>query len=242
MKYGSPLRSHVVFTPADKSFKGTRYALQKSDRALRSFHAKNMSSELKIRICSYTIKFTDTYPVRTAGMLFLHYVMAILLIFMVNAVQLAECKMKHSLATEITIDAPPSAVWRVLTDFGSYAEWNPFIVSISGSVKVGEKLQARITPPGGTAMNFSPVVKIADEDKVLEWLGSVLVPFVFDGRHRFELTETAEGGTNVKHGEKFSGLLIPFFKKDLETKTKQGFLDMNVALKKRVEDAVVASK
>jgi hypothetical protein len=30
------------------------------------------------------------------------------------------------------VDALPEVVWQVLTDFGSYQEWNPSLVAISG--------------------------------------------------------------------------------------------------------------
>ena len=43
--------------------------------------------------------------------------------------------MAPSIATEIDIAAPPSAVWAVLEDYGRYPEWNPLVVSMSGDKK-----------------------------------------------------------------------------------------------------------
>jgi hypothetical protein len=34
--------------------------------------------------------------------------------------------------TEREIDAPPEAVWGVLTDLGSYGGWNPQVMAIDG--------------------------------------------------------------------------------------------------------------
>lgn len=33
----------------------------------------------------------------------------------------------NSIRTEIKIHAPVTIVWQTLTDFASYADWNPFI-------------------------------------------------------------------------------------------------------------------
>lgn len=147
----------------------------------------------------------------------------------------ARFKMNFSISIETDIDAPPATVWSELTNFASYAQWNPFINSMSGTPAIGEKLDVNIQPPGGSEMRFNPTVTVADEAKTLEWLGRVGIPFIFDGRHRFELVPTPSGGTRFVHGEKFSGILVPFFKRELDTKTKQGFVSMNEALKKRCE-------
>jgi len=43
--------------------------------------------------------------------------------------------MTWHIATEILIQAPPTRVWQVLTDFGAYPQWNPFIVSLQGEAE-----------------------------------------------------------------------------------------------------------
>lgn len=145
--------------------------------------------------------------------------------------------MKHELHTEIEIAAPPETVWAVLTDLAAYADWNPFIVSAMGRVEVGERLTNRMQPPGGRAMTFKPTVTVAQPVSVFEWLGRLGVPGIFDGRHRFELHPTATG-TRLVHGESFGGILVRAFRKSLESQTKDGFEQMNVALKERAESRV----
>ena len=145
--------------------------------------------------------------------------------------------MRHQICTEITIEATPEDVWNVLTDLDSYDEWNLFITSSAGRVVVGEQLTNRMQPPGGKAMTFRPTVTVADHAKTFEWLGRLFVPGLFDGRHRFDLTEVAPGKTRLVHSEQFSGLLVRLAKKSLDTSTVQGFEAMNETLKKRVENA-----
>lgn len=142
--------------------------------------------------------------------------------------------MNHALHTEIEIDATPEAVWEVLTDLDAYADWNPFVVSSSGTVGEGEKLTNRLQPPGGKAMTFKPTVTEVRPERVFEWLGRLGVPGVFDGRHRFELVPT-ETGTKLVHSEHFRGVLVRFMKKSLDSQTRAGFEAMNDALKARAE-------
>jgi len=143
--------------------------------------------------------------------------------------------MHHELHTEIDIDATPETVWDVLTDLGGYLEWNPFIVESSGDVVPGNRLVNRMQPPGGRAMTFKPRVTIVEPHRVLEWLGVLGVPGLFDGRHRFELGPTPSGGTRIVHTERFTGLLVRPLRASLDTRTLEGITAMNAALKSRAE-------
>ena len=105
------------------------------------------------------------------------------------------------LHTQIEIDAPAKRVWELLTDFASYPQWNPFIRHISGRLAPGERLQARLEPPGGRAMTFKPKVLAAEPNRELRWLGHLLVPGVFDGEHSFTIEPLQE---NRVHGQAYT--------------------------------------
>jgi hypothetical protein len=136
--------------------------------------------------------------------------------------------------TEVAIDAPPERVWRVLTDFGAYPEWNPFIRSIEGEAKVGSRLKVRIEPPGARGMTFRPTVRAAEPARELRWLGRLLLPGLVDGEHRLALEPLAGGRSRFIQSERFSGLLVGLLGGTL-TATERGFEQMNEALKRRVE-------
>lgn len=146
--------------------------------------------------------------------------------------------MRHQLQTEITIDASPDRVWDILTDVDQYESWNPFVVSSEGRVAVGERLVNRFQPPGARAQTFKPTVTVVEPPATFEWLGRFGLPGLFDGRHRFDLEPTADGGTRLLHREFFSGLLVRLLRSSLDTKTKQGFELMNQAIKARAESSV----
>jgi hypothetical protein len=142
--------------------------------------------------------------------------------------------MDHHLETQIDITASPDTVWGILTDLEAYSDWNPFIVSAEGTVTVGERLTNRMQTPGGKAMTFKPTVTVADPEQKFEWLGRLGMPGIFDGRHSFEL-EATETGTRVVHSEHFNGVLVRFMRKMVDNGTRQGFEEMNAALKTRAE-------
>jgi hypothetical protein len=139
------------------------------------------------------------------------------------------------LKTEIEIDAPPNAVWQVLTDFASFPSWNPFIREARGELTVGGRLFVRLEPPGARGMVFQPRVLVRDDAHELRWLGKLGIRGLFDGEHIFSLEPLEGGRTRFVQRELFSGLLVPLFSRMLDGSTRQGFEAMNQALKQRVE-------
>ena len=141
----------------------------------------------------------------------------------------------RELHTEIEIEAPAERVWGLLTDFASYPLWNPFIRQISGKPTRGERLQARIEPPGGQGMTFKPKVLKAEANRELRWLGHLLLPGLFDGEHSFTIQPLEENRVRFVQREAFKGLLVPLLPRSLYNNTQCGFEKMNRDLKERTE-------
>jgi hypothetical protein len=140
----------------------------------------------------------------------------------------------RTLEARIDIDASPDAVWTTLLDFPAYREWNPFITSIEGEARVGERLRVRLQPPGSRGISMRPVVRTVEPAARFGWLGRLFVPHVFDGSHEFVI-RTRGGGSTFVQREEFEGVLVPLVGKMLD-RTKEGFESMNAALKARVEE------
>jgi hypothetical protein len=136
--------------------------------------------------------------------------------------------------TQVDLPAVPSVVWDHLADVASMGSWNPFITSLAGVLAVGERLRVRIAPVGGRPMTFTPRVTVVEPGQRLEWLGTMGIPGLFDGRHSFTLTPVGNSGTRLVQAEEFSGALVPFAGK-LLGKTEAGFRAMNAALLARLE-------
>lgn len=145
--------------------------------------------------------------------------------------------MAKEIKTEILIHATPAKVWTILTNFEDYPNWNPFIKSIQGAVKVGHKFTARIEPPEAKGMTFKPTVLVFEPNVEFRWLGHLFFAGLFDGEHKFVLVDHDNGTTTLKHSETFKGILVPLFKKMLDYNTLKGFEAMNAALKAKAEQA-----
>jgi hypothetical protein len=144
--------------------------------------------------------------------------------------------MGKTLHTQIDIKASKEKVWSILTDFPAYPHWNPFIRWIIGLPSEGAKLDIHIQPPDQKGITLHPKVLSAVPGQELKWLGHLFVPGIFDGEHHFLIHEmmTADRVRFVQE-EIFKGVLIPFTGKMLDS-TRQGFEQMNQALKKRAEE------
>ncbi len=138
------------------------------------------------------------------------------------------------------IAAPVEIVWAELTAISEYATWNPFVTTFRGDLVQGSRLEIRIEPAGGRAMTFRPTITDVVEDIRLEWLGRLVVPGLFDGRHSFDLEAVGRSETRLTQAEEFSGILVPLMGTMLE-RTRAGFEAMNDALRVRAERSAEAS-
>src|SRR5580698_8137778 len=126
----------------------------------------------------------------------------------------------HELRTEIEIEATPARVWSILLDFPSYPDWNPFVRAVQGIAKEGDRLTISVQPQGGKGMTFRPTVLTVIPNAELRWRGRFLLPGIFDGELYFLINQLAPCRLRFVQGEKFSGILIPFVKSNLDGGTK----------------------
>ena len=141
----------------------------------------------------------------------------------------------RSLESEIAIRGTPEQVWTVLTDFGKYAEWNPFIRQASGEAKKGARLRVEIHPPDARPVTFAPTVREALPAQELRWLGHLWLPGIFDGEHAFRIDRVDESHVCLRQSERFRGMLVPLLPAAMYERTRRGFEAINRALKERVE-------
>ena len=140
-----------------------------------------------------------------------------------------------SIVSTIYIEATPEQVWRVLTHFEAYPQWNPFIRSIKRTeLTPGARWKVRIQLPGGSAQTFRPTILKFVPAAELRWRGSLLIKGIFDGEHVFVIEPHATG-SRFTQSERFSGLLALLIAPMIAAKTRRGFNEMNQSLKRIVE-------
>lgn len=137
-----------------------------------------------------------------------------------------------TMSATIDIGVPPAQVWAILTDLGSYHEWNPVFVEADGNVAVGQRIGLRSKhPTNGRLMTVKPEIIAVQPGTELRWASSL--PGLISGEHIFTLTATG-GGTRLVQSESFKGLLTRFSGKTF-TRAEASFQALNEALKERAE-------
>ncbi len=136
--------------------------------------------------------------------------------------------------TEIEIRSTQERIWRILTDFARYPDWNPFIHHAIGTPKLGEKVDITFRS-GPSEMTLHCTVIKAKPNQELCWQYHVIFPFLWKGVHSFTINPIGANRVRFIDKEIFSGLLIPLQGKDSDTTTRRDFENMDKALKERAE-------
>lgn len=143
--------------------------------------------------------------------------------------------MQH-IATHVDVDAPPAVVWDCLSDLASYPDWNPHVVSATGTLEEGSTLRIRVRRVGAADREMTVTVTDVDPERRLAWVGRLWSPWLFEGRHTFELEPLSGDRTRLHNREEVSGVLGRF----VVTETpERDYEAMNRAVKERVERATV---
>ena len=109
---------------------------------------------------------------------------------------------------ELTIAAPPEAVWAVLMDTEAYAQWNVVFVEVQGDYAEGKTLVQKVREPNGTLHTMKARVKTLRPGAELRQTGGALGILTFD--HSWRLTPVANG-TRVVQEDVNRGIAMWFW-------------------------------
>ena len=138
--------------------------------------------------------------------------------------------MAKQFQARIVIDAPADKIWPVLTDIASYPEWDPNMVRTEGTIAPGNKVKffTKLMPNRA----FPVKVTELDENSRLVLTGVMPIPGLFKSERVYDLT-TTDGSTTVSLSEKFTGLMVPVFGRQIPD-LNPIFEEFMQALKERV--------
>ncbi len=141
--------------------------------------------------------------------------------------------------TEIDINASAEKAWKVLTDFNSFQQWNPFIRQINGAPKVGTKLKIYLLTSRGKSRTYRPIVTKVEPHRELRWYGKSFIPRMFNGERIFTIEPLETNQVRFIHMEIFTGFGVSLVGDRLDKDMYQSFEKMNDAFKEKVEQAFI---
>jgi hypothetical protein len=135
----------------------------------------------------------------------------------------------------LEVAAPAEVVWRVLTDFERYGEWNPFVVACRTSGVPGDPIEMRVhvfrafaQPQTETILEHEPgrgfAYGLADPP-----LGAV------GSRRSHRVVPLGEGRTRYESRFELYGWLAPLVRLLLGRSLRRGFGEMSAAVAARAE-------
>ncbi|MBN2719847.1 MAG: SRPBCC domain-containing protein [Proteobacteria bacterium] len=142
---------------------------------------------------------------------------------------------RREVITHIDIEASPGEIWRHLTDFAAYPEWNPYLSGIEGKASAGSGLVLKMGQSGGREVAAKVTVTTAQPGRKLVWRGRTLIPGLLDNEHSFVIEDHGGETCRLTQSEVFTGFLAFFLPRSLGQQTSLGFEMFNEVLKKRVE-------
>lgn len=110
------------------------------------------------------------------------------------------------------IDAPASAVWALLADATTYAEWNDAVISIDGPIRRGETIKlVSVVDPRRT---FKLKVTQMDAPSKMVWSDGMPLG-LFTGTRTYAISELGDRKSEFTMVEEFTGPLAGLITKTI---------------------------
>ena len=143
--------------------------------------------------------------------------------------------------TTFPIGASAAGVWKVLTDFERYSEWNPSLPSISGELRPGATVALTLGMPGRPSPRVKAKLGDVSVERRLTWHGNAGADWLFAGDREFVIDEQADATVLLTHVEDVHGALFPIFRALMGRAIQRSHDAFNAALKARAEEPGSAS-
>jgi hypothetical protein len=139
-------------------------------------------------------------------------------------------KLEHRLG----IKAPGHVVWEIISDLGSWHEWNPLYTEAKGVIGFGERLTLTLALPGAKPRIIRPVVQDWGPDEAIHWRLSMMGGMLTSIRY-LEIEKMHDTGCIFSNGELFDGLMVSALGRKVRRRIRDGFTAMGEAVRDRAE-------
>lgn len=131
---------------------------------------------------------------------------------------------------EVTINASPQQVWKVLMDTDKYHEWNPVMQLLEGEIIVGNQVKYQFTQDANNKSQISAKIEQIIPNRLLNQTGGM--PYILTFNHKYIL-EAKEEQTKIIIHEDYRGIGVNFWNpKQVEI----AYGRLNKALKNKIEN------
>jgi len=104
-----------------------------------------------------------------------------------------------------TITATPERVWAVLTDGGSWSDWDSGVDGVEGTIAPGERIKIR--SQAAPARTFPVTVTVFEPSTTLQFSGGMPLG-LFRGVRTYHLSPEPSGETTFRVREEYTGPLL----------------------------------
>lgn len=136
---------------------------------------------------------------------------------------------------EVTIDAPPSDVWRVLVDLDRYPEWNRYATSAVGELRVGGEVVINVPRQKEKRGPVNNRVTELVVDHRLCWRSLSWYKFLVYGVRCRHLEVQPDGTTVFREVETMHGILAGVIRMAMAPQLLRGLQTECDSLKEEVE-------
>ena len=142
--------------------------------------------------------------------------------------------MKYVIDKELTIDAPAEVVWRALTDFPRYGEWNPFVIRCETSLKPGEPIRMDVVLVG--TQKVEEVIESCSPGAGFVYHMKPYPLGALSSRRSHEIVALGPDRARYRSYFHLEGWLMPVVRGLMGARLERGFAGMTAGLKQRAED------
>lgn len=141
--------------------------------------------------------------------------------------------MKYVIDKELVIEAPADAVWKVLTDFGQYRQWNPFVLECRSSLKPGEPILMDVALVG--TQKVEEVIESCTPGASFAYHMKPYPLGALSSRRSHEIVALGPSRARYRSYFHLEGWLMPVVRALMGRRLEQGFAGMTAGVKQRAE-------